>query len=243
MRPLTTRELLDAWEAGAPQAASQRALTLLAAACPETPVDELAGLPVGRRDGLLLSLRERTFGSTLRCLFTCSECGERVEIAFDVADLRVEPAPAPSGVLSVEARGYSIEFRLPTARDLIDLPVAGVEAARRALLERCLLKALRNGVPGSVLDVPDEVIGEVSAEMERVDGQACVELGTTCPACGRARTCILDMGAFLWTEVAAWAQRTLRDVHALASAYHWSEADILAMSPWKRRAYLDLVTG
>jgi hypothetical protein len=32
-------------------------------------------------------------------------------------------------------------------------------------------------------------------------------------------------------------------VHALASAYHWSESDILAMSGRRRQTYLDLLFG
>jgi hypothetical protein len=243
MRPLTTPELLDAWEAGVPQPASQRALTLLAAACPEATVEEFSRLPVGQRDGLLLSVREQTFGSRLPCLITCAACGERAEVAFHVADLRVEPRSTAPGVLTIEAQGYLVEFRLPDTLDLFHLATASLERARRALLERCLLTALKDGMPISVVEVPDEVAREISTEMERVDGQACVELVTTCPGCGSARTSALDIGAFFWSEVDAWAQRTLRDVHALASAYHWSEADILTMSPWKRRIYLDMVTG
>jgi hypothetical protein len=32
----------------------------------------------------------------------------------------------------------------------------------------------------------------------------------------------------------------LYDVHALASAYGWREADVLAMSPMRRQVYLEL---
>ena len=31
------------------------------------------------------------------------------------------------------------------------------------------------------------------------------------------------------------------EVHALASAYHWHERDILALSPVRRQAYLELL--
>jgi hypothetical protein len=32
----------------------------------------------------------------------------------------------------------------------------------------------------------------------------------------------------------------LREVDTLAAAYHWAEADILALSPRRRQAYLEL---
>jgi hypothetical protein len=33
----------------------------------------------------------------------------------------------------------------------------------------------------------------------------------------------------------------LGDVHELARAYGWSEPEVLALSPWRRAAYLALV--
>jgi hypothetical protein len=51
---------------------------------------------------------------------------------------------------------------------------------------------------------------------------------------------LFDIVSFFWAEIGAWAQRLLREVHALASAYGWREADILALSAWRRRQYLDL---
>ncbi len=47
----------------------------------------------------------------------------------------------------------------------------------------------------------------------------------------------------LWREIHAWAKRQLDEVHTLASAYGWSEADILAMSASRRRRYVSLVAG
>lgn len=47
--------------------------------------------------------------------------------------------------------------------------------------------------------------------------------------------------SFFWDEINHWAKRLIHDVHILAVAYGWSEEKILALSPWRRQAYLDLV--
>jgi hypothetical protein len=66
MRPLSPQDLLLVWERGQRQHPMDRALTLLSAAYPDRKSAELAQLSIGQRDSLLLSLRSRTFGDTLK---------------------------------------------------------------------------------------------------------------------------------------------------------------------------------
>lgn len=238
MRPLTAPDLLSAWEAGFPHGGPGRALALLCAAWPEQPPEELARLPVGVRDGLLLSLRERTFGSQLVGLVPCPACAERVELVLEVGDIRLSPDSPPPEVLALEHEGYAVRFRLPDSRDLASL--AGVKDGRQRLLERCVLEASLAGERVGVAQLPEEVVRSIADAMEKADPQARVELATTCPGCGHEWLATFDVGEFFWREVEAWAQRTLREVHTLASLYGWSEERILAMSPWKRQRYLEM---
>jgi len=50
MHTLSASELLNVWEQGLTQPPVQRALTLLAVACPDTPPVALAELSIGQRD-------------------------------------------------------------------------------------------------------------------------------------------------------------------------------------------------
>ena len=100
MRALSASELLGVWEHGLPQRPIERALTLLATTLPGTPLDDLARLSIGQRDAGLLSLREQNFGPQLVCLANCTSCGERLELSFTVADLRVAPDVATPTELS-----------------------------------------------------------------------------------------------------------------------------------------------
>jgi hypothetical protein len=63
----------------------------------------------------------------------------------------------------------------------------------------------------------------------------------SCPACQHEWLAMFDILSFFWTEIEAWAYRTLRQVHTLASAYGWREADVLAISAWRRQRYLEMV--
>lgn len=243
MRPLSAAELLEVWERGIAQTPVQRALTLLAAACPDTSVDALAGLSVGRRDGNLLTLREWTFGPHLVGLATCPGCGQHLELAFTVADIRADPAPETAGEDVLSVAGYELRFRLPTSLDLATVTEhADPEQSRQVLLSQCLLYASYDGEGVPPDRLPSDVVERLAERMALADPQADVQLAISCPSCGCQWREVFDIVSFLWNETNAWAYRMLREVHVLASAYGWREADILAISPWRLQVYLDMVS-
>ncbi len=245
-RRLSASQVLTAWERGEGQPVGEQALALLVTAYPEVPVDRLARLSIGERNTCLLGLREETFGSRLEGLATCPACGERVELSLDAAKLR-EGAPAAltvrsgEGTHTVNVAGYDVTFRLPEVGDLEALRTDDVEVGRQWLLRRCVLSACRDGKAEPLEDLPAEVLAGVAERMDAVDPQANVELILACPSCDHEWQALFDIAPFLCGEIRAWAHRLLRDVHTLASAYGWREADILAMSRWRRDAYLDMV--
>lgn len=244
MRALSSAELLDVWELGAALPPVQRAVALLAAgyrdsSAEDTSPEALADWSVGRRDAGLLRLREHTFGPRLAAVADCPGCGERLELAFEAEEIRAVPPPGTvGGELSLAQGGWELRFRLPTSRDLA--AVAAAEDGRAALLRRCLLAAPPDGeFPGG--ELPDELAAAVEERMAEADPQARVLLDLTCPACRRQWQAPFEIDTYFWSELDAWARRTLREVHDLASAYGWSEAEILGMSAARRHLYLGMV--
>jgi hypothetical protein len=63
----------------------------------------------------------------------------------------------------------------------------------------------------------------------------------SCPACGHGWQVIFDIESFLWAKVSALAKRLLHEVHGLASAYGWTERDILALPAVRRQFYLEMI--
>lgn len=226
------------WEDGHAQPLVDRAMLLLTHACPDESRDDLAALPVGRRDARLMTLREWTFGPSLSSLVACPACGERLELNFTVTDLRVTP-PAGDGVLTVQAHGYEVIARLPDSTDLATLEVVG--DGRRHLLHRCVQRAYHKGKKRSFSRLPARVLDAVVQSMSEADPQANVQTTLTCRECAHTWQAAFDVVSFFWEELEHWAHRTLRDVHILASAYGWDEADILRLSPLRRQCYLQLV--
>ena len=242
MRALSASELLGVWEHGLPQRPIERALTLLATTLPGTPLDDLARLSIGQRDAGLLSLREQNFGPQLVCLANCTSCGERLELSFTVADLRVAPDVAAPTELSVTVDDYEVEFRLPDSLALLAVADSrNVIAARALLLERCLKRVRKGDEPWAAGELPRSVLDAVVERMAQADPQADVQLALSCPLCGHEWQTAFDIVSFVWTEINGWAYRTLHDVHTLAAAYGWSEGEILRLSASRRQAYLEMI--
>jgi hypothetical protein len=244
MHAFSAQELLDAWERGLAEPPVRRALILVAAACPEATFEDLARESVGRRDTRLLTLREWTFGPRLVSLASCPACGERLETAFDVAEIRT-PGGTVEEPLALTTGGYELTFRLPNSLDVSAMTTAGdLDGARRRLLGRCLLAARDpEGGEISVERLPETALAAVANRMAEADPQGDVELSLSCPACGHVWLAAFDIASFFWTEIDAWARVLLHEIHILASAYGWRETDILALSPWRRRSYLELIRG
>ncbi len=244
MQPLAAAQLLTIWEQGLAQTPAQWALALLAAACPDEPADALGQLNIGARDGRLLTLREWTFGPQLACLAACPQCGEKLELAFTTANIRVWPvvetAAAPTHTLAHDS--YTIHFRLPNSLDATAvLSDHDANANQRLLFQGCLLEAYHEDERVTADALPDAVVEAVIAQMAEADPQADTQLALDCPACGHHWSAAFDIVTFFWAELNTWAYRALHEVHLLACAYGWREADILALSPWRRQLYLEMV--
>lgn len=242
MLALNATTLLAAWEQGVSQHPLQRAMTLLALAWPQKSVDEWAGVSVGERDRQLLQLREELFGTRLEAIALCPKCGTRLELSFSTSDLQQQPSEETSTSPQprrLQSGGYEVDYRLPTSRDLLEV-ANNPGGGRELLLERCT-EARSDGIaiPAAALPAPlVKLLGEAMAE---ADPQAEVQINLDCPACSHRWSTVFDILSYLWGEIEDWAERLLADVHSLASAYGWSERDIIAMSARRRRLYLEMV--
>ena len=249
MRAWTDHDLLDAWERGLDRPVVERALALLAAADLDASPAELAGLSVGRRDARLLDLHAGVFGPRFVGIADCPACGLRLELELNVDALRAHPAPGDGkegdGAYVFETDGCAFRFRLPDSRDVAAAAASDCddEEAARRLLECCLLSIRRGGQEVAIGEIPETVVQALIAAMAEADPQADVRVALACPGCRQGWLAGFDILAFFWAELHSWASGLLREVHTLASAYGWSEPAILALSPRRRRLYLEILRG
>lgn len=237
MQALTGATLLSLWERGASRHALDRSALLATVARPEWPAAEIADRPLGAVNASLLRLRSATFGPHIAGHADCTQCGQRLAFTVDTRQM-LPPAhgddgdddPAPR-----ETEVAGLRVRAPSLRDLAAVATqTNALQAARALLARCTLA-------GDVAQIDDAALRQVEDALDTLDPQADLVLALHCVACGHAGEAQLDAGALLWEEIEVRARVLLGEVHRLASAYGWSEAQILALSPARRASYLAMV--
>jgi len=228
---------------------AEKALHLLRMAYPDVSPGALARMNVGQRDLCLIRLREQTFGTHLTGVADCPVCSERVELDFDSRDI-VDPGVVPpemqedtgSGAFQLDLPGWELNFRLPTNEDMLGLPREN-SLPQKYFLKSCVIVARQGGQDILTDDLPAEVVTAIAERMVKEDPYLNITLALKCPACGHEWQMIFDIVSYFMSEINSWAARLMREVHRLASAYGWREADILSMSAWRRQHYLELIAG
>lgn len=242
MRTLSASEILDIWERGYNKPFYVQAILLLIAACPDEPVEVLTSLSIGSRDARLLTLRAWTFGPVLKGKTQCPKCLETVEFNSTIDDIKGTFQESRYEKFTTVIDGYKVDVRLPCTNDLEAIfDIRERERMRSILLQRCINSAFYGDEKVEVAQLPIRVTENIILQMSERDPLADMTFSLECPTCKHQWQTLFDIVSFFWSEIQAWVVRIIRDVHSLASAYGWSETDILSMSSIRRQMYLNMV--
>ena len=201
--------------------------TLLAALSGDAAaVDALA---VGDAEALLLAVRRSLLGEHVRGELQCARCGTAIEIAFRIEDYLRHHRPraaAPEAGDDGWLSDAGVAFRIPTLRDQAE--VSGHPQAALTLLRRCLR---------GQADRRTRLRAERA--LERIAPTLSGHVTGLCPECGERVEAYFDVEQFVLRELRSVARELFDDVHRIATAYGWSEAEILALPRSRRALYAD----
>jgi hypothetical protein len=242
VRALTSSEIIQLWEKADHLHPIDQALSILQQVVAEHSRDDLAELPLGQRNGLLLLLRRSTFGDLLPGKSQCPQCGESVEFELSCHSLmqsRVKPQ-----LQCLKQDGFHLEIRPLNSFDLAAAAAEqSTQIARQLLLRRCVAEARLQGESVGLDELPHTLQKRIAETALAADPQSEILLDLQCPSCRHTWQTLLDIGHILWLEISARAHRLLMEVHLLARAYGWGEEQILKLDPARRSSYLQLVTA
>ncbi len=196
-------------------------------------------MSVGARDQLLCQLYGALYGNSIEATRQCGNCDEPYDFDFRIADIAssLTEKPQPENVHRkldderAELKSGHI-LRAPTAIDEEAVSAMTVEAAEAALVSRCVDDTNAH----SALDP-----ATVAKVMEWLSPIIDLDLTATCPECGFEESLRFSMEHYLVRSLLAERRQLTREMHLLASTYHWGLDQILQLNRQDRRHLAALV--
>jgi hypothetical protein len=195
-------------------------------------------LPAADAAAIALAIRRAWLGDTIRTEARCADasCAEWMDVAFGIPSYLAHHRPRTlRGVTAGREKGWfelagaQVSFRLPTISDLQTALTAGDPEA--CLRQRCLQPAT----------VPARAARQVSRAMSALAPSLSGAITACCPSCGASSLLQFDPLTYALAELRAAASGLYEEVHLLASAFSWSERDILALPRSRRAMYAELI--
>lgn len=193
-------------------------------------------LSVPDRRYLMIRLAEMLGMSSSWSSHGCAQCGAPFDFVLDLAQLPVVPAGRAYSRISVQTGAGPLRLRVPTGAD--QLRIAAIRDDDEAL---CTVAAFciapQGDGPAPKLSPAD--IEAIDAAVEDAAPKIPWAIDAACPECGTGNVIPIDVSAWL----GRLAGGPTVDVHEIATAYGWSERDILSLTRAKRQRYLALIRG
>ena len=235
VRGLTEGELLSVWECGIRLSPAGRAELILETVAGNVP----EATTLGDRDCALMKIYENTFGSVIELADTCLSCGEVFEYTLDLQVIQNSSVRVGESSFAVSFDSWEAECRLPLMVDIgkcLDTGEAGT-----GLAVRCITSIKSGGASAPFHSVPEELLAKIEKRILELDPAVEISLELPCPSCAHSQISFFDITDLLWKKVTAGAQLVASNVHTLATAYGWTEENILGMSSSRRQLYLSIV--
>ena len=135
--------------------------------------------------------------------------------------------------------GPELTLRAPRGDDQQAWEAAG-KVPTSAEMAEALLATAEGPLPDN-LDLSEGVVDALGERLEVLDPLNAMTVAAACPACGRENEIDFDLEVLLIARAAARQRELIDVVHRIARAYHWSEAQILALPARRRASYLQRI--
>jgi hypothetical protein len=170
------------------------------------------------RDALLAALHRQCWGDCIVASLTCAACGKPFDMSFRLSELERHLRSAP---------GDPAPFTIPLGEDELAAAAHGAREGTLRLAEAC-------GAKPEDIERASEAL---TAAAPIVD----LDLAARCAECGHEQPAHFDLQSFVLQRLLNERAALLVEIHALAAAYGWSLAEILALARSTRRAMTEIL--
>lgn len=201
----------------------------------DVTLERIRLLSVGDRQFLMRSLARHIDDSPTWMSARCGRCDEPFDISVNVADLPVKDAGEGFPSTTFSSSIGPLNLRVPNGEDQEQIARLGEAQAVQGLMARLIRGA--DGAEVALGDLAESELAEIESAIEAMAPEVALELLTHCPQCETENRVPLNPYHCTTHPVEA----LLGDIHVIASRYHWSEMDILALPRQRRQTYLGMI--
>jgi hypothetical protein len=202
-------------------------------------------LEVGKRTEALLTLATQGGRAELTVELTClqPDCGEAMDLEFSLEELsQMQHRAEEHDSIEFALGNQAFSLRRPTGLDQLhwrSQSFPDESTALRMMIQS--LVAVEQQEAFQAAWEKERTMAILNPLMAEMDPLVNLTLAVNCPACGAQDSHAVDLGAVALQRLWAVQDQLLETVHRLASHYHWTEAVILSLPPWRRDRFLTLI--
>ncbi|WP_445247671.1 T4 family baseplate hub assembly chaperone [Microcoleus sp. OTE_8_concoct_300] len=202
-------------------------------------------LEIGKRTEYLLTLASLSNSSKINLNLRCSnlECQRQMEITIPLLEITRLQQQSENQKTEIAIANEKISLRKPTGNDqrLWQEQHFSDEGSATLAMVQSLLVSEQPSTFKQVYSQEKDWIEMLNQVMEEIDPLVNFNLQVICPYCGSENLQYFDLGAWALQQLYGVQQQLIVTIHRLASHYHWSESEILAIPPGRRSRYLALI--
>jgi hypothetical protein len=204
--------------------------------------DRVWELTVSRRLEYLLRVAMAGRSSRLSLVLQCpgEHCGQLLETSLALDDLLALQRQAESrDLLELPDGAATLHLRRPTGGDQRAWRSTVFENAGEAQKEIVRILAVEG--TKTIEEPGADLIQTLDAELAAFDPLVAFNVRVVCAECGRENEFPVELEDVALDELEKNQAQLLRDVHRLATRYHWSETEVFEVTPERRARYLRLI--
>lgn len=192
----------------------------------------------------LLAIALATTGPNTTAVAQCGHagCGQAIELELELASFAAQHAACSASGSAPD--GSTLHCRLPTGddqrawREFADADAAQAADAGERWFAQRLVERVADAPPAPDWSLPAAWLESIAALLDASDPLNALVIGVECPYCSGHNDVDIDLEQLLIEGLRRQQRSLIEQVHRLASIYHWSEAQIVGLPPWRRARYL-----
>ncbi len=203
----------------------------------EPTLQDVQSLCVADRQAIAIAWQLSKSTAPLWLTIHCHACDNPIDVCIPVAELPFSKAGKHFPFAKITVNKKSIKLRVPNGSDLSAIAQLPEAEAVQCLAQRLIAQPSSAPTTQSI-PLNKTTIQKIERAVEQQVPELATDINCECPECDAKNLVHFDPYQGLVSRI----DELLDEVHLIASAYHWTEQEILQLPNARRKDYLKRIS-